>query len=61
MFRIVSNGMTGSCDSEQIYGEEDPVFETREEAEAAAAALLPGAREVAPQVEFTVIEEASGM
>lgn len=56
-YRVVSNGMTGDCDPEQIYGESSPPeFNSREEAEQAARDLLPGAREVAPEVAFIVEE-----
>lgn len=47
----------GDCYAEQIYGQsEAPRFDSRAEAEAEAEALLPGAMEVAPGVEFIVDE-----
>lgn len=49
-------GTTSSCDPEQIYGQADPPsFATREEAEAAIARLLPGAQDVAEDIEFTIV------
>jgi hypothetical protein len=48
---------TGDCYPEQLYGQsERPQFDTREEAEACAKELLPGARTVAPEVRFVVIQ-----
>lgn len=56
-FRVISNGKTGDCGPEQIYGEsQPPEFDRRDDAEQAAAELLPGARSVAPRVAFMIEE-----
>jgi hypothetical protein len=56
-FWTVAADNTGDCGPEQIYGDMDPpTFSSREAAERWIEENIDGAREVAPHVEFLVVE-----